>query len=354
MASASYSAENTGAESSPVSVGDTGINEGLVPSMPDSQILSPPLQAAKAVVSSVSNSATPEASLGDEPKDKDKSSLSTTLTGTNTRTSRRKVNKSSTSENAPSSSTHVEKPAVIGRSSSSKAKAKVYNSTRSSKPSFFSRLVRKLVPCTGTSRAHTLDADDAASGTTELGSSVVLKEKQGLKDIEKESGPSQLSKATIDTDPAPSPADTSSSLPLATCNPLAIIPLPPPADSDVFIPSTKQLLPESETEGVTSGAVQPPGSTGEDILHDHTMQTHTSGDETDGTGATGDEEYEDANNMEDMEDEEGRLIRQGGVGIPIGPVGRTQGYFPSATNVLPIGWPATAAFAADRTTACWA
>jgi RNA polymerase II subunit A small phosphatase-like protein len=154
----------------------------------------------------------------------------------------------------------------------------------------------------------------------------VLKEKQGLKDIEKESGPSHLSKATIDTDPAPSPADTSSSLPLATSNPVAIISLPPPADSDVIIPSTKQLLPESETEGVTSGAVQPPGSTGEEILHDHSMHTHASGDETDETGATGDEEYEDANNMEDVEDEEDRLIRQGGAGIPIGPVSRTERY----------------------------
>jgi RNA polymerase II subunit A small phosphatase-like protein len=50
------------------------------------------------------------------------------------------------------------------------------------------------------------------------------------------------------------------------------------------------------------------------------MHTANSGDDTDETGATGDEEYEDANNMEDIEDEEYRLIRQGGAGIPIGPV----------------------------------
>lgn len=100
-------------------------------------------------------------------------------------------------------------------------------------------------------------------------------------------------------------------------------------DSDVIIPPSKQLLPESETEGVTSGAVQPPGSTGEEILHDHTMHVHLSGNDTDDTG--GDEEYQDANNMEDIEDDEDRLIRQGGAGIPIGPVSRVQRYLLSNT-----------------------
>jgi len=114
---------------------------------------------------------------------------------------------------------------------------------------------------------------------------------------------------------------------LATPYPVTIISLSPPADA-VIIPPSKQLLPESETEGVTSGAVQPPGSTGEEIMHDHSMHSHISGDETDETGATGDEEYEDANNMEDIEDEEDRLIRQGGAGIPIGPDGKLRPLLP--------------------------
>jgi RNA polymerase II subunit A small phosphatase-like protein len=293
--------------------GDTAINAGQASGMVDQHVTSPPDKTVKAAVLDSSHSD----AQGDEPKEKekDKSSLST---GTHTRTSRRTGNKSS-SENAPSSSTHVEKSAVISRSSPRKSKAKVYNSTRSSKPSFFARLARKLVPCTGTSRTHPLDIDDKASKTSDLGSSVVLKEKQGLKDVEKDRGPS---KSTIDTSPAPSPADTSSSLPLATSNTVTIISLSPPVDADIIIPPTKHLLPESETEGVTSGAVQPPGSTGEELLHDHTMHSHFSGDDTDETGATGDEEYEDANNMEDIEDDEDRLIRQGGAGIPIGFVSR--------------------------------
>lgn len=331
MASISIiSAERAEAEDGAVRVSEAGdttnINEGQVPSIPDSQMLSSSNQGAGAIVLDTPSSVPPEAQV-DEPKDKDRSSLSTAVTGIRTRTSRRKANKSSTSENAPSSSTHVENPAAISRSSSGKPKAKVYNSSRSSKSSFFSRLARKLIPCTGISRTHALDVDDKASGITELGSSIVLKEKQGLKDVEKVSGPSHLSKVTIDTSAAPSPTDTSSSLPLAPSNPVTVISLSPAVDSDIIIPTTKQLLPESETEGVTSGAVQPPGSTGEELPHDHTVHTYVSGNESDETGATGDEEYEDANNMEDVEDDEERLIRQGGAGIPVGPVSSTWRYW---------------------------
>lgn len=85
----------------------------------------------------------------------------------------------------------------------------------------------------------------------------------------------------------------------------------------VIIPPPNHLLPESETDGVTSGAVQPPGSSGEAALHAGHSHIHTSGNESDDTGAS-DDEYEDAHNMEDIEDDEERLIRQGGVGIPIG------------------------------------
>jgi RNA polymerase II subunit A small phosphatase-like protein len=74
--------------------------------------------------------------------------------------------------------------------------------------------------------------------------------------------------------------------------------------------------------------VQAPGSTGEEHLHDHTAHAHVSGNESDETGASGDEEYEDANNMEDVEDEEDRLIRQGGAGIPRGPDGELRPLLP--------------------------
>lgn len=96
-------------------------------------------------------------------------------------------------------------------------------------------------------------------------------------------------------------------------------PAPPPAisDPDVVVPPTptKQLLPLSETDGLTSGAVQPPGSTGEEGKEQHTpvSSSSDSGDESDAS-------YSDDDMLMAGEDEEERLIRQGGSGIPVGPV----------------------------------
>jgi RNA polymerase II subunit A small phosphatase-like protein len=75
-------------------------------------------------------------------------------------------------------------------------------------------------------------------------------------------------------------------------------------DGDVVIPpaSGHDLLPKAETAGVTSGAVQAPGSTGS---------------EEDSEGSVTDEGGH--RQLEDEDDEE-RLIMNGGNGIPIGPV----------------------------------
>jgi hypothetical protein len=68
-------------------------------------------------------------------------------------------------------------------------------------------------------------------------------------------------------------------------------------------PGTPHLLPESETGGVTSGAVQAPGSTGNE--HDESDHSTIS---------------EEPSKPYAEEDEEERLIMSGGNGIPIGPV----------------------------------
>ena len=69
---------------------------------------------------------------------------------------------------------------------------------------------------------------------------------------------------------------------------------------------------------MTSGAVQPPGSKGDDVVHTRT-HSQDSGDESDAT-TTFTEEDDMDEVVDDLEDEEERLIMNGGVGIPIGPV----------------------------------
>lgn len=236
---------------------------------------------------------TAQKSAQGDDTEKDKGSLSTTLTGTMKDTkdtqTRRQVNQSSTQANG-------EKPKV---SVSTPSRPK--SSSSRSKSSFLSKLMQLLLPCISRSPAHPIELDDRASGSTDL-----HKEKPPLKEIEQ---------------PAKTNANTaSSSSPIAPPVTL-VIPPPLPPDAEVILPPTptKRLLPQSETEGVTSGAVQPPGSTGDDIAHDHSRaHTRDSGDESEGTSYTEDEDVDD--HLDDAEDEEDRLIMNGGAGIPIGPV----------------------------------
>lgn len=101
--------------------------------------------------------------------------------------------------------------------------------------------------------------------------------------------------------------------------------LPPPSstlDDDIAIvvpPTPSHVLPFSETDGLTSGAVQPPGSTGEETKHEIVrVSVGESGEDTD--GSTEDEAFEDGQQVDEWEDDEQRLIRLGGSGIPLGPV----------------------------------
>ena len=83
---------------------------------------------------------------------------------------------------------------------------------------------------------------------------------------------------------------------------------------------SRTLLPVAETEGVTSGAVQPPGPKRDDIVHTGT-HSQDPGDESDPTTTfTEEDDTDELNAIGDLEDEEERLIINGGTGIPIGPV----------------------------------
>lgn len=228
--------------------------------------------------------------------DKDKGSLATTATGTRTytRSSHNKDNKLS-DEGAQGSSPTTEKSKV----------------NKASKPSFLSKLARVLIPCVGPSnRAH--DVDEATSGVAIAEKDVRLNGKpaaNGTTAAEpKHQAPKPSTSSTVVAPPAVQPL----TIPTAST---------PEPDAELVVPPTptKVLLPHAETEGVTSGAVQPPGSKGEELAHNRT-HSRDSGDESDATSTfTEDEEIDDINALDD-EDEEDRLIMNGGIGIPIGSV----------------------------------
>jgi len=157
-------------------------------------------------------------------------------------------------------------------------------SNLNSRPSLFSRLFRVLVPCVSSNTLHS------------------------------DSLPEKFSNDPDPTPPIEQPPEISISVPAP--------------QNELLTPHTPQLLPLSETEGVTSGAVQPPGSTGDSptSLHEKSISQDSAvpvngtaeGDDSEGTSFT---EDEDMDGLDDLEDEEEKLIMDGGAGIPIGPDG---------------------------------
>jgi RNA polymerase II subunit A small phosphatase-like protein len=220
------------------------------------------------------------------PDDKEQGSLNTTLTGNHKRTMfySRKGNKSSTSQAAVSSST-----------SHSIVKATPHRAR--TKPTFLTRVVYKLVPCVGPdSNAMATDMDEALSAP------------QMVERRQSEAGPQT----------ATSEASALDATALLLAPPAINIDRPPSrADSEIIVqpPPSAHLLPEDETDGLTSGAVQPPGSTGDIIARTHTRD---SSEDSDGTSFTDDEG--DDRRVYDEQAQEERLIKNGGAGIPIGPV----------------------------------
>lgn len=100
--------------------------------------------------------------------------------------------------------------------------------------------------------------------------------------------------------------------------PLTIAPdlVPPPVNDQTVVipPSPTTQVRTEDLDGLTSGSVQPPGSTGRE--HEN---------ESEDTGFTDDEMDKE---MQEAEDEEDRLIREGGAGIPIGPDGMPRPLLP--------------------------
>ncbi|KAK7057249.1 FCP1-like proteiny domain-containing protein [Favolaschia claudopus] len=268
-----HAAENSGSTSATLagepstSAGDQGQAPTAAPAEPPSVSVVPP-----------------------QPDDKEQGSLNTTLTGNHKRTMfyGRRGNKSSTSQAAVSSSTShsIVKPA------SNRAR---------SKPTFLTRVVYKLVPCVHDSHAMAKDMDEALA-------------------------PQMVEMRRSDAGPQTATSDASAieATGLSLAPPTIHVDRPPSrADSEIIV-QPPQLLPEEETDGLTSGAVTPPGATGGEII----ARTHTrdSSEDSDGTSFTDDEG--DERRAYDEHAEEQRLIRSGGSGIPIGPDGKPKPLLP--------------------------
>lgn len=242
-------------------------------------------------------------------KDAEKASLNTsTHTHTRTQSTRQKETKSA-SELAHTATTAAEEPKKT-KAASKKGKAKA---------SLFSRLFHVFVPCVSPGKAHSLDIDaikqDPAGPEP---STSELQEKQAPKEDEQlPSGSTQPEPATSTEEPSRPSAQEARTEDSMT--PLQPIEVPPPSDDpSVIVPPTPtKVVPEEETHGMTSAAVQPPGSG----VPDHEHRNRDSDKDSDGsTSYTDEDDIEEANAMDEVEDEEERLIMNGGAGIPIGPV----------------------------------
>ncbi|CCM05067.1 uncharacterized protein FIBRA_07273 [Fibroporia radiculosa] len=311
--------------------GDVPRSDGTVGTGQAPNTLVPSAQATHA---ETSHTATTSTSLGKDStdavdkykeNDKDKGSLDTTL-GTRAQSFHRKDVKS-VSEGAHTASSTAEQPST--------ARSK----TKRARRSFFVKFMHVLVPCVGSSQSDHFDESKIVSPLpTSEGSLPMHREKPAAKegkDLPPTPPPVQEPLSSAPTEvPAQSTPEEAVSVPQQAALSLQPLIVPTqveePSEQDIVIPPTptRSLLPQDETEGMTSGAVQPPGSTGDEIMHEHS-RARESGDESDGsTSFTEDEELDDGGPIDDIEDEEERLIMNGGAGIPTGPDGTPRPLLP--------------------------
>ncbi|KAH6914161.1 HAD-like domain-containing protein [Coprinopsis sp. MPI-PUGE-AT-0042] len=183
------------------------------------------------------------------------------------------------------------------------------------KPGFFSKLFRILVPCASPSPAHPIDIDVPKQQQQPPPAANVEQEKQpDVVETKQEVKQDEAPAVSPQTPPTPPPEPVKPEIaPEPTPEPEKVEEKPA-EEPEVITPSTPTLLPEEETHGLTAGAVQPPGSTGVPPV----AEKHSDGDESDRTDYT-DDDLDD--HLLDEDEEEDRLISNGGTGIPMGPDG---------------------------------
>lgn len=216
------------------------------------------------------------------PDDDPESSLNTTLTANNRRIP----------------FYHRKAPASTGTSFTTHSVVKMHPSPSKSPLSFLSRVVTKVVPCVGAAPDTPLPRSDSPDTNPSF----------PLKDLSISIPDANTPLNGHDLNISP-PIAAGFTIPPSSSNP------PSPTDSDIVVlpPVSATLLPEDETDGMTSGAVQPPGSHGTEIVHPHSRDSSEDSDRASFTDG-------DIEHQKHEEDEEERLMKSGGSGIPIGPV----------------------------------
>ncbi|KAL0956289.1 hypothetical protein HGRIS_002447 [Hohenbuehelia grisea] len=260
----------------------------------------PTMTSSSSSPTAPTNTAAPNGNSLAAASDNEQASVNATLAPSRKRVPfyRRRANKASASEGASEET--------------AQSILKVPRRTRA-KPSLFSRVVNKVVSC-----VHDPSPSDPVlcheqEPTTTTTATVTDTQHPPL--ALREFPPQEDSPMQIDTAIPRIPDEDEA---LARLTPVPHDPpLPPSADEDVILqpPPSTHLLPQEDTDGLTSGAVQPPGATALQVAKLHAPDS----EESDSTKVA-DEDADDHAMMDELAEEE-RLIRNGGAGIPMGPDG---------------------------------
>ncbi|KAF8348083.1 HAD-like domain-containing protein [Amanita rubescens] len=152
------------------------------------------------------------------------------------------------------------------------------NSGKAPRPSFLSRLIYLLIPCVSPSRTHFED------------SHIIIPPSPPGRANDKDTQQKYDDNKTLESTLRPTGVDED---------------MQPPADSERSAkPDLEKRYPGS---GLDKNRAQEPNQNG-------------IGEESEGSSFTEDDDLDDMNGMDEVDDEEDRLILNGGTGIPIGPV----------------------------------
>ncbi|KAF8342195.1 HAD-like domain-containing protein [Cantharellus anzutake] len=216
--------------------------------------------------------------------------------------------------NGPTSNIPPETPTSAHKLSSKRSKVTTPTMTSKAprKRSIWSSFFAKLIPCVPSSKSASIIVDDSttpARDSSSTSSAPVKPEPKSPPALKEDAAPATpASKITEKPVPSTPTRPPPSQVPTLNIDTKADELVPPtPVKAEIVVPPTPKthLLPESETAGVTSGAVQPPGSTGTE----HDDEAMPISDDEDGE--------QNGESTAQEEDDEDRLILQGGNGIPI-------------------------------------